>query len=209
MPACSQAKKLPVRPQPTAISSAIRCTPIAVAQRAHRAQVAGSCIAMPAAHCTSGSTITRGDAGRACSASRRSSSAAARARHVRRRLARPRRRASGDRPPGARASAAGRRRRGTRPRRSPPARPASRRGSPAAGRRIRACRRGRALRQQWKLIFSAISTAEAPSLTHRSNGRARRRSAPTGARPARPPVRGCSRPASRAAGGRAGPSARR
>jgi hypothetical protein len=33
MPACSWAKKLPVRPQPTAISSQIRCT----SKRSHRA----------------------------------------------------------------------------------------------------------------------------------------------------------------------------
>jgi hypothetical protein len=48
---------VPVRPQPTAISSAIRCTPNS-SQRAQPRAYDGSCIAMPAAHCTSGSTIS-------------------------------------------------------------------------------------------------------------------------------------------------------
>ena len=41
MPACSWAKNVPVRPKPVMISSAMRCTLVAVAERARAAQVLG------------------------------------------------------------------------------------------------------------------------------------------------------------------------
>ena len=58
MPACSQANIVPVRPKPTAISSAIRCTPNSSQAWRSSFRYAGWYMRMPPAHCTSGSTIT-------------------------------------------------------------------------------------------------------------------------------------------------------
>src|SRR5207245_2514217 len=58
IPACSQANIVPVRPKPTAISSAMRCTWWRSQASRSSARYTGSYMRMPPAHCTSGSTIT-------------------------------------------------------------------------------------------------------------------------------------------------------
>ena len=57
MPACSQAKKVPVRPKPVMISSAIRSTSWRVHSSRARARNSQSWNRMPEAPCTSGSTM--------------------------------------------------------------------------------------------------------------------------------------------------------
>ena len=63
MPACSQAKSRPVRPKPVATSSAMNRAPWRCASSWSAWRYAGGCIHIPAAPCTSGSTMTAASSG--------------------------------------------------------------------------------------------------------------------------------------------------
>ncbi len=81
--ACSHAKNVPVRPQPDRDFIGDQMHAEFVAQRAKSFRYDASCIAMPAAHCTSGSTMT---AARCCwRGPRKASASSASARSGRRR----------------------------------------------------------------------------------------------------------------------------